>query len=125
VDSSNNLYILDSTDAIVRKVDSVTGTINTYAGKRQVGSTVPPFSGDGGPATNATLFIPRGIAVDRSGNLYISDSEHHRVRIVSRLRERSPPMPATAASLSQETALRQLLPESIHLRWRSIRLEIC
>ena len=44
------------------------GIISTYAGNGTMG-----YSGDGGPATAATLFFPQNLAVDSSGNLYIAD----------------------------------------------------
>jgi sugar lactone lactonase YvrE len=55
-----------------------TDTITTFAG-----TGLPGFSGDGGPATSAQLTAPRGVAVDRAGNVYIADSINHRVRKVS------------------------------------------
>ena len=60
----------------MRKVDG-SGTITTVAGTGTAG-----FSGDGGPATSAELNGPDGVAVDGSGNLYIADSDNHRVRKV-------------------------------------------
>ena len=74
VDSVGNLYIADSTNSRVRMVDTA-GTITTVAGFGVAG-----FSGDGGPATEAQLGTVAGLAVDDSGNIYISDLEHHRVR---------------------------------------------
>ncbi|HXS98379.1 MAG TPA: SBBP repeat-containing protein [Candidatus Limnocylindrales bacterium] len=76
-DSSGNVYIADSSNNRVRKVDAG-GTINTVAG-----SATPGFSGDGGPATNAALFSPIAVAVDNNGNLYIADSGNGRVRKVN------------------------------------------
>ena len=67
VDSSGNLYIADSNNAVVRKV-TPQGTISTVAGSGTEG-----FSGDGGAATKAALMAPLGVAVDSSGNLYIAD----------------------------------------------------
>jgi sugar lactone lactonase YvrE len=67
VDSSGNLYIADSYNGVVRKV-TTSGTISTVAGNGTFG-----YSGDGGPATSATLMAPIGLAVDASGNLYIAD----------------------------------------------------
>ena len=53
------------------------GIITTVAGNGN-----PGFSGDGGPATSAQLNFPYGVAVDRSGNLYIADSSNARIRKV-------------------------------------------
>ena len=53
-------------------------TITTVAGDGKQG-----FSGDGGPATSAQIFNSHGIAVDSSGNLYIADTDNHRIRKVS------------------------------------------
>ncbi len=80
VDASNNLYIADSYNSCVRKVDS-SGIITTVAG---IGKSWN-YSGDGQQATNATLGDPRGVAVDASGNLYIADSGNSCVRKVDRL----------------------------------------
>ena len=77
VDRSGNLYIADMWNHRVRRVDS-SGTITTVAG---TGGDAG-FGGDGGPAVNAELRGPEGVAVDRSGNLYIADTWHHRVRRV-------------------------------------------
>ena len=76
VDEQGNVYITDSAAQRVLKV-SASGTITTFAGG---GSSL----GDGGPATSAQLKTPFGVAVDRTGNVYISDSVDHRVRKVSR-----------------------------------------
>jgi sugar lactone lactonase YvrE len=77
VDAAGNLYIADTTNSRVRKV-STSGTITTVAG-----NGTPGFSGDGGPATNASLVYPSGVAVDAAGNLYIADSQNNRVRKVA------------------------------------------
>jgi len=77
VDSAGTLYIADSANNRVRKVDA-SGTIATVAGN---GS--PGYSGDGGPATEAMLMHPAGVAVDAAGNLYIADSSNDRVRRVA------------------------------------------
>lgn len=66
-DASGNLYIIDIGCHCARKVTS-SGTITSIAG---IGG--PTYSGDGGPAITAGLSSPRGIAVDGSGNVYISD----------------------------------------------------
>ena len=76
LDGAGNLYITDSANQRIRKVDT-SGTITTVAGTGEVG-----FSGDGGPATSARLSGPRGIALDGAGNLYIADNANHRIRKV-------------------------------------------
>jgi YVTN family beta-propeller protein len=76
LDGTGNIYITDSSNAI-RKVDAVTHLITTVAGN---GS--PGFSGDGGPATEAQLNEPRGVALDAAGNLYIADYFNTRIRKV-------------------------------------------
>ncbi|MBS1859407.1 MAG: hypothetical protein JST11_28795, partial [Acidobacteria bacterium] len=74
-DSAGNVYIADSLDNRVRKVDP-SGTITTAAGNGSTG-----YSGDGGPATSAGIFAPNAVAVDAAGNLYIADS-NNRIRKV-------------------------------------------
>ena len=49
------------------------GTITTIAGTGRLGVSGAGFSGDGGPATRATLYSPQAVALDRKGNLYIAD----------------------------------------------------
>ncbi len=68
VDGFGNLYIADSDNYRVRRVTAATGIITTVAGNGSAGNDL----GDGGPATSATLSAPTGVAVDRSGNLYIT-----------------------------------------------------
>ena len=77
VDSSGNVYISDSANAAVRKMD-LTGVITTYAGNGNLGS-----GGDGGPAASASLNAPYGLAVDASGNLFIADPDAEVIRKVS------------------------------------------
>jgi len=76
-DKQGNLYIADRANHRVRKVDTK-GIITTIAGNGTEG-----FSGDGGPATQASLDLPSGLAVDDKGNLYISDRSNNRVRMVN------------------------------------------
>lgn len=78
-DSAGNLYISDTFNNVVRKVDT-TGTITTFAGNQTTGGK---FCGDGGPATSACLFSPHGVVTDTHGNAYISDSHNFRVRKVT------------------------------------------
>jgi RHS repeat-associated protein len=80
-DSSGNLYIADSRWQVIRRIDAASGFITTVAGQRTL-CCVGGFSGDGGPATNAQLYSPRGVVVDPSGNIFIADSGNNRVRRV-------------------------------------------
>ncbi len=76
-DRAGNVYIADAIDHRVRRV-TPSGVILTVAGNGH-----PGFQGDGGPAVNALLNSPYGLAVDLSGNLYIADLGNGRVRRVS------------------------------------------
>jgi hypothetical protein len=76
-DSHGNLFISDIADEVVRRVDT-SGIITTYAGNGAAG-----YTGDGGPATQASLNGPSGLAMDASNNLYIADRFNHVVRSVS------------------------------------------
>ncbi len=73
-DTSGNLYICDLGNSRIRKVNTA-GIISTIAGTGVAG-----FSGDGGPATSAQLNYPCGLAIDNSGNLYITEEANQRVR---------------------------------------------
>jgi len=76
VDAKGNLYIADEGNHRIRRVGP-DGIITTFAGTGREG-----FSGDGGPATQAQLFVPSGVAVDTKENVYIADSNNHRIRRV-------------------------------------------
>ena len=76
VDSAGNLYFSDSFNNCVRRVSS-DGVISNYAGNGELG-----YGGDGGPASFASLNQPRGLAVDKSGNLHVADSYNRRIRRV-------------------------------------------
>lgn len=76
-DATGNLYFVDMTQNVVRRVDAQTGRITTVAGTGAAG-----FSGDGGPATDARLRAPHSICLDHAGRLYICDIGNHRVRVV-------------------------------------------
>ncbi len=74
VDSLGNVFVADSDSGRIRMV-AHDGIITTVAGNGDRG-----FSGDGGPATAATLFAPVGLAVSPDGSLHIADTNNHRVR---------------------------------------------
>ncbi len=77
VDAVGNVYISDSTNNRVRKIDAASGTITTVAGNGN-----RDYSGDGGPAVKASIAFPMGLTVDREGHLYIADARNHRIRRV-------------------------------------------
>ena len=77
MDAAGNLYIADADNNVIRKVDAA-GIITTV-----VGTGVAGYSGDGGPATAATLRPPLGVAFDINGNMYIADGYNHVVRKVT------------------------------------------
>jgi sugar lactone lactonase YvrE len=76
LDSAANVYFADTGNNRIREVSN--GLITTVAGNGTAG-----FSGDGGPAINAELSAPMGVALDSAGNLYIADSGNQRIRKVS------------------------------------------
>ncbi|MBL8292726.1 MAG: SMP-30/gluconolactonase/LRE family protein [Bryobacterales bacterium] len=76
VDNQDNVYIADSANHRIRRVDPQ-GRITTFAGTGTAG-----FSGDGGPAVAAQLTRPRAVAVDNQGNVFIADTNNNRVRRV-------------------------------------------
>ncbi len=76
LDSAGNLYIADTSNNRIRKVD-LNGTITTVAGSSTAG-----YGGDGGPATSAQLSQPFAVRVDAAGNLFIADSNNNVIRKV-------------------------------------------
>ncbi len=76
-DVAGNIYFTENNNQVVRKI-SPDGTITTVAGNGSAG-----FSGDGGPATDAQLNDPRGLAVDATGNIYIAETRNCRIRKVN------------------------------------------
>ncbi|MBT6296889.1 MAG: hypothetical protein HOJ14_10055 [Nitrospina sp.] len=76
LDNKGNMYIAMREHNIISRIDTK-GMMTRYAGSGQSG-----FSGDGGPAANASFRVPAGLAFDPEGNLYIADRENHRVRKV-------------------------------------------
>jgi len=78
LDAGGNLYIADTDNSRIRKVDGRTRVITTVAGTGITG-----YGGDGGAATAAQLGQPTGVALDAGGNLYIADQDNNRVRKVT------------------------------------------
>lgn len=74
-DAAGNVFIADTFQHRVRRVDAATGVITTIAGTGLAG-----FGGDGGPATAALLNTPFGVAVDAAGFVYVADSGNNRIR---------------------------------------------
>ena len=78
IDGSGNLYITDTVNEWIRKVEAGTGTITTVAGNGSYG-----YTGDGGPAVNASFASATAVAVDSFGNLYIADLSNNVIRKVT------------------------------------------
>ena len=74
VDRAGNVYVTDEHFMSIRKI-SPSGTITTIGG-----NYTPGYSGDNGPATNAEIHSPCGIAIDNSGNIYFADKDNARIR---------------------------------------------
>ncbi len=77
VDSVGNVFIADTFNQRIRRVDAATGFISTVAGNGTFG-----FNGDGGLATDAWMRDPVGVALDSAGNLFITDQNNQRIRRV-------------------------------------------
>ncbi len=80
------IYIADTYNNRIRRVDPATGTITTVAG-----TGAAAFSGDGGPGTSAAINYPIGIAVARDGRVYFADNKNYRIRSLAQ------PAPANQA----------------------------
>jgi sugar lactone lactonase YvrE len=78
LDADGNLYIADTINHRIRRVDASTGLIHTIAG-----NGVSGFSGDGGPAPAAEITFPTGLAVDSSRRVYFADESNHRIRVLT------------------------------------------
>ena len=79
VDPQGNIFIADTFNNRVRRVDKATGIIKTVAGIGTYG-----YSGDGGSALLGELHFPLGVAVDAWGNIFIADTSSHRIRRVDK-----------------------------------------
>jgi sugar lactone lactonase YvrE len=81
VDAVGNVFIADTYNHRIRKVDAATGTITSIAGVGPTGyCCVGGFSGDGGPATEAQVYQPSHLLFDGTGNLFFTDSYNERIR---------------------------------------------
>ena len=79
VADDGTLYISDYGNSRIRKIAPTTGIISTIAGGGN-----PGFGGDGADAINSSLYHPGGVVLDGVGNLYIADSDNHRIRMVEK-----------------------------------------
>jgi sugar lactone lactonase YvrE len=77
VDGAGNLYIADTNNNVIRRVNLITGSIATVAG-----TGLPGYTNDGAAATSAKLNAPAGVTVDAAGNLYIADTGNNAIRKV-------------------------------------------
>jgi trimeric autotransporter adhesin len=78
VDIAGNLYIADTLNHRIRRVDASTSIISTIAG-----DGVSGFSGDGGPALAAEITTPAAIAIDYAGRVYFADESNGRIRVLT------------------------------------------
>ncbi len=78
LDAQGNLFIADTNDCLVRRVDATTGVITVVAGNGKLG-----YTGDLGAATNASLGSPSAVRIDAAGNIYIADQGKNVVRQVN------------------------------------------
>lgn len=75
IDGAGNVFIADTGNNVIRRVDAKTGIITHVAGTGAEG-----FSGDDGPAATAALNDPLGLGLDGKGNLYVVDARNYRIR---------------------------------------------
>ena len=84
-DASGNIYVSDSYNNVIRKITNSTGIITTVAGTgRQDTTGYGYYTGDGGLATDATLYRPQGIAFDASGNMYVAEFYNNVIRKITK-----------------------------------------
>lgn len=83
VDLQGNLLICDTNNSRIRRLNTSTGMIETIAGSGPGGGMSAGFSGDGGQATSALLQNPAGVCVDGQGNIYVADRGNHRIRMIN------------------------------------------
>jgi sugar lactone lactonase YvrE len=78
---AGDIYVADSNNDVVRRIDAATGRLTTVAGNHALGTG---FSGDNGPATKAQFDTPDGVAIAPDGDLIVADSHNDRIRRVDR-----------------------------------------
>ncbi len=97
VDASGNVYIAQYDDSRIRKIDVTTGVITTVAG-----TGISGFGGDNGPAINAMLRFPFGLAFDNKGDLLICDNDNLRIRKLY-LHAAAPPTGSPVVTITSPT----------------------
>jgi len=113
-DAAGNMYLSDSSNNRIRRVDATTGLISTIAGDGN-----PGFSGDNGPATQAEVSVPAGLALDGAGNLYFADTGNHAIRRIDAVSGFITTVAGTgnvqgfSGDTGQATAAKLSLPEGI------------
>lgn len=87
IDAKDNVYLADSANNVVRRIDASSGVITTVAGNYAAGQVsndcLGGYSGDGGQATAAQLNDPQGVALDGAGDLFIADTFNNAIREVT------------------------------------------
>lgn len=77
LDSAGNIYLVEGAMDVVMRIDANTSRLSVFAGTGRRG-----FSGDGGPANEAELANPSGLAIDSDGNVFIAEYVNNRIRRV-------------------------------------------
>ena len=87
VDASNNLYVSDASNDVVKKINSMTGIITTVVGsgaqRSDNTSRIPETDGGNVTATDVNLRMPQGMAFLADGTLLLADAENHCIRRVN------------------------------------------
>ena len=115
-DALGNIYLSDSNNNRIRRVDAVTGLISTVAGTGTSG-----YNGDNIPATQAMVSNPAGLAIDGAGNLYFADNGNHILRRIDAVTglittvAGTPGVQGYSGDGSLATAARLTFPEGVAL----------